>query len=931
MAAIDLATLEENFTILKGCVYTAPVEVTKKAKALPKSEAASASPTPPTKPRKTLLRDFGTIVGDIADHTTFVITIVDKALQVSLYSISSGDDLDAAATAFIRDLQGVAARLEQTLPGALAGAPSFFQLVKAVEVMYRCLVTTMTVNDMLPSEVRASSQLINTAYQHRPPFRLAVAMMQHTTARKAMDEARSRSAVGLQDQTTDQMYDQLHDRVETELSICFEQDPEAWATTGANGNAFTATSFVAPLDLASSAMITINVAMAQWSAMRLEERRSDVALVFQSLATISAVGSFAASLSLHADLPELLQLLAAFGLGVQGQQAETTTSTSAPASGDDHQHGDEATTAGVDMDKGETKAPDANDERRQSFKKLTLKMPGFKDMITKFMERVCDTAEQLNTLGANLVRKLGVGFQTDLEEMELDLATILSDAWENKQALETICSYIQHLALLSDQVPLKNEDATKAIDDKEDYLQWLSAFCAAHRLLHEGSGGHVKLCAPFEPIASHMLLPKLVRDLTTIGEMTFREHSTTTLQYLVNGVRALEVQPNLVESGVVEKHPQAEALFCMIISTPKADILSATVPDAPIDANATLSMLTPQVLFSNLRLLVDALDVNELHMPGVSLATGGTGDRMELETAMKYLELVAAVRSLVTIAAALHVRLAEPMSCQRTFTNEAALIHSPALLASMGDALVIVIKVCASPKANDMESVGWILPVSFAVGRQLASAMGCFYKRMTTLTLEYWSNMLQAASATVSSTCPSFGSCMSDATFDEELAIAITANKLTPVVQAHNSLHKLMTDMASASESISLTPRLQDHAATKGAIAVARHALQLAKDATIVVRGVAMLRKVKNIRDGPSQIKKFLTEIPVPRARRHPTRLLDPPQRVRRLERGQGEHRYARRRRPRRGRAGEQHHQRAARRRRSPFQAHYPRGADTAA
>lgn len=182
----------------------------------------------------------------------------------------------------------------------------------------------------------------------------------------------------------------------------------------------------------------------------------------------------------------------------------------------------------------------------------------------------------------------------------------------------------------------------------------------------------------------------------------------------------------------------------------------------------------------------------------------------------------------------------------------------------MGDALIIVIKVCASPKANEMESVGWTLPVSFAVGRQLSSAMGCFYRRMTTLTLEYWSSMLQAASATVSSTCPSFGSCMSGATFDEELAIAITANKLTPVVQAHNSLHKLMADMASASESSGLTPRHQDHAATKGAIAVARHALQLAKDATIVARGVAMLRKVKNIRDGPSQIKKFLTEIPAP-------------------------------------------------------------------
>lgn len=861
--AIDLGELEKQFSLLASVPYIPPVEPQAKAKAEPHAMPSTSGTTPDAslKPRKVQLKDYGVLVSNGSNHSEFIINIVDKVMQQNLCSLGGSNTFESSALAFVADLRAVGARLRDTLPASTEGSPSFVDLLGAVEAVFRCFINDKGGVELLPSDLRAANQLIHTAHSQKPAFKLATAMNVNSLAKRATESARSKSAVGLQDQTTDELYDKMHDMVESRLAICYEKDPEAWATSAASGGPFTMSSYDDPLELTTVAMVNLSLVLGQWSDMRLEERCPEVALMVNALAMILKVGSFAVGMSFQLHVPEVVELLTVFGGDVDQQVQDDPASRAAQPQGEgDEALQDDATTP-LPADSDDNKK-DMEGRRIEAFKNMFLAMQKFKAASTEFMGRVCDLSEQLSVLANKFTKRLGPKFQNELEVLSIDLPANLEESWENKQLIETICNYSLQLATLAEQAPLSEEDIKKPVIEKEGYLQGLSAFCAAHRVLHDGQTETFKIGFPYDSLAHHLILPKLISGLTKVGDLAFKKHSVPALQALTVGLRALEVQANVVCAGQLQAHAQADALFPMMVSNPTASALCLNVPDKADTTSDVINNMSPQVLMANLRLLVDALDVQRLAMPGIAKAAGDITGGMDLEDGMKYFELVSSVHTLVACAAALHVRLAEPIARHQVISDDEALRRLPTLLGALGDALSNLDKCCSDPKAKQVEGQGWVLPLSFAMGRMLVDNMTCFRKRMVSLLLGFWAGLMATASTRLTSCCPSLGSCIGESTFDEELAIEVTKDKLPALISGHNGLHNLLSTLGSAADTFCLSPRLQDHPETKGPIAVARHALQLAKDATIVVRGVALLQKVKMVRDGPAQIKKFLAGVP---------------------------------------------------------------------
>ena len=80
--------------------------------------------------------------------------------------------------------------------------------------------------------------------------------------------------------------------------------------------------------------------------------------------------------------------------------------------------------------------------------------------------------------------------------------------------------------------------------------------------------------------------------------------------------------------------------------------------------------------------------------------------------------------------------------------------------------------------------------------------------------------------------------------FDEAVAGSLAnRSKLREISHAHNALHTLLGRFGNAAQVLQLSPRLQVHELTKGAIGVSMHSLSVCEAAATVIEGILVLEE----------------------------------------------------------------------------------------
>lgn len=159
-----------------------------------------------------------------------------------------------------------------------------------------------------------------------------------------------------------------------------------------------------------------------------------------------------------------------------------------------------------------------------------------------------------------------------------------------------------------------------------------------------------------------------------------------------------------------------------------------------------------------------------------------------------------------------------------------------------------------------MEAEGWPSPIPFALARNVRHMLALYRKRCLQTVLDLWSaSMHNLASQTIVA-LPSLGACMTDQALDEGLALSLRAGKLSIIVKAHNDAHAKLSKYTEGASYMSLSPTLQEHPQTRDVVLVSLHALKLARASVTAIGGLSLLNKVRHERDGPSQVKNFLSK-----------------------------------------------------------------------
>ena len=163
-----------------------------------------------------------------------------------------------------------------------------------------------------------------------------------------------------------------------------------------------------------------------------------------------------------------------------------------------------------------------------------------------------------------------------------------------------------------------------------------------------------------------------------------------------------------------------------------------------------------------------------------------------------------------------------------------------------------------SPALAAFEEGAWHLPVSVACVRTWREAMSILNRRYTDSVLKCWVNVLSEGTTAAKLACPDWKVCCQGGVFDEYMATKVVAGKLGKVQKAHNSLHAILLGFNSAAKEMQICPRVQVHDLTSGAIKVAVHTLQIAKEARTVIDGVELLLRTKHTSNASKAAAAFL-------------------------------------------------------------------------
>lgn len=877
METVDFKALSEHFQTLKIHKFD-DSEVHRTHAEGPVDDGANEALTESGKKcrcsdKKAKTARIGPLVPTDMTATEFVVAIVDRVLQFRMHGLGKNNDPTAFAKGmrrFVDDAGRVLEHLKTVAPECDKGSPSFWQVLHAVVCVCTCSADPKP-GEVLPSLVRSARQTVNTASALPAPFKIAAAMVHYNGPKKAMEASRQISAAGIEDRAADEVFAGTFDRLEKNMGTLFDDDIAAFAV-GDIASPHTMTSFGGYMQFCLESAVELNLAIGQWSTGRLEEQADDIGTVLRSWALVNQAGIFVAATAFHRELQGFRRLVGDERLK-DGEQLGAASAEPEQDGADvntlvktEPEHASEASLAPGVAPAGDVTTPSGTDD--SAMKALRDEVPAFTSALAQFMTTLRQIVSQGSDTTKALVRRLGQTFETKLGEMDLDFDTLVTDTATNSDEFDTLCSYLHDMAVLTDEPPLTLELLQHDLSAKQAYLQKLSSFCCAHRRF-AANGDQVVIVLS---LAGGALLNLIKLDahskqvMTTFGKQVYDAHATPAITALVASFQDFEVRVVMCEPSVIEKHSAMASLLNLILGDPSSEVLDRIVKEQLVSDKATdlLDEMPHRVLLKNLRLVFDAVDEPSVSLPGPRRATheGDGPATLTAERALTYLGLVVGVRDIAVLLSCLHHRMVMPINSNTTLTKEAQLKLLPVIFGALDKAISELSNFLSAREVTEMEREGWVLPLPFSLARNFEKNSKVLHGRYLTMLVTSWAGLLGEATEKTMASCPPWGCCMTDSSFDEEMAVSMTQGKLAGLVRTHNAMHDLLSSINTAAVQVRLTPRVQEHEASRSSVKAALHSLGIVSAAVTICSGTQLVAQVKNRRDGASQVRSFLDRHP---------------------------------------------------------------------
>lgn len=869
---LDFQVLQKHFDIVKN----APPPKLKKPKAkqiedeevqpsslTAKAKAAVKKAPPPPK------KFVGPLIPITMTASSFLLTIVDKACQVKMGTPpSSSGNFDDNMWGLVVDAEGVLSHLldegiEENKPGSL----NFAEALEAVATVCRCCSTDRAVLP-LPSQVRAARNVVARANEHAKPWELAAGMELHKCGRFAMEKARQLSAIGLQDEAADRQLNALYDELETVFAMAFDDSMVKWARHGMDGGHFSTIAYGRHLQFVRKATVEVSMVMKQMSKARLEERVDDLSSILQALTGVVDITGYIAAKEFELSLM--------YGAGDTPMTVtESNVADQVTTLADPPQHSFDATDPNApalssSAPQGTVKQESTNEGAMTTARRTTTSTstPSTSTSsstgatIADFMEVACERGGEVKFLVATLIERLGGQFEQDIADTKEELSTATENCLHNKDALVLIAGYVANLSLLAASPSLDADILmTKALE-QDDYLHALSVFCSAHNnMTSEPMSYSMKLLPSHNALAGELNIAHFVQSMVRErGQQIYDEHVGPATTSIVKALTDMSVQINTVHPNVVGKHPHTHELFGLLVAHPTSNILIDSMLNV-YDGHADLTGVAHNMLFHNLKLVLEAIDVATLRVPGLRRVTSTSFEEVAIDKALSYLTVILQVRDVAGLAAIIHERFIRPVADAEAINDELLLDILPKQVSLHGDALATLEEILCGASVTSMESEGWVMQTSFDNARNFRENMAQLNGKVLAHLMSEWANRLAAVANEVAGTCPSWGACITEHTINEDLATELARGRLNGVVQAHNRLHNFLARLNDSAATLSITPKLPEHHLMKASIAIGMHSLASARSATIVIKGLQLLEQVRHLPAGPAQVHTFLKNV----------------------------------------------------------------------
>lgn len=786
----------------------------------------------------------------------YVVALVDGSLQVRMYNIEKNEgSFQTAVAAFVADAIEVYNFISDKLPEAGGTPGSFLDLFDSVLTVMKCSVVG---TPPPPSEVRGARHKINTANTLPSPWEIVMAMELHKAPARAMDVALKQAAVGLADEAADVQFNTMFDNLEAKLNIAFEDGDDAFATAGEPNNGHNFESYRQFFDLGQTSACEVKMVVKAWSASRTEDRLNDLCTVVQSMMLICRTAVYVAARGFEKELMMLTKLACA-GEPLNMPTTDTTTTMtttslaapSAPATLDDH-HGDDLASSQTDIG-GKESIIDKSALMRMGA--LRAELPEFKAKLQTHMQTIHERLADAQAIDNLLETRMSDKFRQEAEASGIDLDAISNEVAANQEIFDLVLIYLEDMCTIAPQTPLNIKAMKNEVIANEQYLEALTGFCSAHRRIAEDPQLIRLHTVQRSALPGLVQLPKFITEIF----MKYGKALYPTTGVLVNCLLNFNIKINMCEYGVLENHGSVDSLLPMILAAPPASTMCESVPHCVVaDAEESFAKTPQHIIFSNLEVVVSALDISHLHVPGLHLPNKDNNEAIPVERALTFLKVFMHLIDVFSMASTIHQRFVLPLVQNMALTEEMLVEHLPHIFGHLGHSLTKLDLLMSSKEVSDMECEGWMVPCSFALARSCRQMVALFRSRSQGALLEKWASLLQEMSTTTTAACPTLGACINDATMDEPLAISMVSGKLASVVAAHNKLHEQLEKLGAGAVAMLLAPRLQDHPKVKDSVAIALHSLNVAKSSVMVIRGLNLLQKTRNSRDGPSQMQAFL-------------------------------------------------------------------------
>lgn len=306
---------------------------------------------------------------------------------------------------------------------------------------------------------------------------------------------------------------------------------------------------------------------------------------------------------------------------------------------------------------------------------------------------------------------------------------------------------------------------------------------------------------------------------------------------------------------VVEDKPIAEMMpFLLGCDIPGIVIFQDLEVSEYTTPSAFGSQFPHAMALGNLTKFAEATSLERIVLPP-ALADHGA---IPWTSASVILGIVCLVRDLISAAAYIHENLIMPAADSHNVNLKLLFSEVPQCLRIMAETLG-ELSYSHGPRRDVHREVRHRVVQPLGVDQGVEETMCIVRKRMLDNMLEELMHSLSSSVARRTEVTPSWSAIFGNGDFNQALAARLMTSKLEPIVEAHNKLRHMLSQLNSIAKVLEVQPRLQDHPLTSETVAISLATTANSSTAAIVCLGSEVLRH-QGDPSGSAKAEQFLTE-----------------------------------------------------------------------